>query len=159
MENIEQSKPPLAKLLKEYRKKHNLDQKHVAEKTGLSLCTVKSIEGGQNISDYTVYLLSEKLSSDFKPYVNYTQCAVCGTRFIARKQNIKTCSPTCSETRRRTFQDRWCQKNSRPKKSAKKIKAEEFETLSRAAGLTYGQRQTLERLGQLNTEPKILWGT
>lgn len=30
-----------------------------------------------------------------------------------------------------------------------KPKAEAFETLSRAAGMTYGQRQTLERLGKL----------
>ena len=160
---------PVAILLKNYRAENNLQKEDVAAKTGLKICTIDNVEKSRSVSAHTVNILAKKLSPIFKSHIEYTTCTICGAKFAATKINVKTCSPACSEIRRKNIQEEWrnknenynsnYQQNERKSKYKRKIKAEEFETLSRAAGLTYGQRQTLERLGQLNTEPEILWGT
>lgn len=151
-------------LLKKYRQEKNMHPRDIAAITGISETTIKSIERGQGFSAYTVYLLSENLSKAFEPFIEYKLCSVCGQKFIPRKKNVKTCSAKCSkrncrmlqdEANRRIFAENAAVKQEERKKAQTKQinrpKAEEFERLSREAGMTYGQRQSLERMGMLRT--------
>lgn len=154
----------VSNLLKNYRHENNMHPRDIAAITGISETTIKSIEKGQEFSAYTVYLLSENLSKAFEPFIEYKLCSVCGQKFIPRKKNVKTCSEKCSKKNNRIMQEKanrelyaenaalkQAERKKAKNKHKNRPKAEDFERLSREAGMTYGERQKLERLGMLRT--------
>ena len=56
--------------VKFYREKHNLTQKELAEKSGLSLRTIQRIENGNTPKGFTLKTLSEALETDTENLLN-----------------------------------------------------------------------------------------
>ena len=157
----------ISNVLKKYRRENNLLLQDITKLTGLSYTTIRKIESGKECGAGTVKIFAEKLSDIFEPYIEYTICIECGGKFIPRSKNNKTCSVECGQKNARKLQKRWKQDHRNEELEAKRRarkehkkeeiihknrpKAEEFERISREAGMTYGQRQSLERLGLLQT--------
>lgn len=157
----------IAALLKTYRLEKNMGIEDIAQITGMSFVTIKKIENGKECSPYTTKIFAKTLSKEFEHHVQYATCVVCGEIFVPRRKNAKVCSHACGKKHVYQLNNEWRRRMRQEEAAYLKEQQQtlynsscnkkdfpslyEFERLSRIAGMSYGERQKLERLGLLNT--------
>jgi len=111
-----EGQPPLHIKLKEFRTMLGVTPLELGIMCGLHVDIIRKIERGQAYSCNTVLHLCETFGDyDFKRYVVYHHCVVCGGSFVPKNPKQKTCCPKCSAIHQDNNIREWAHKHGGPK--------------------------------------------
>jgi DNA-binding XRE family transcriptional regulator len=125
--------------LREYRITHNLTQRELSSRIGVSDHSIYVWESGGNITTRSMVLIANALGSEFDEYIKMTTCKICGKQFYAVVHNQIKCD-VCSESAASHKPQ-----ITRRERDPLNKKLAEVNQQARNAGLSYGQYQAMNR--------------
>lgn len=152
----------LGEKLTNYRGEHGLSTTQLYKLTGVKPPTIFNIEHGLSSSPIMVKKLVDTLGDEFKEFLVYSKCTICGKPFLPKTRDHICCSAACSEEKNRVAAKNWSAERNKHKKimqtkpqkfdwhaevEKSKVSLSDYNQGARDMKLTYGQRQSQERLG------------
>lgn len=149
----------LSERLNDYKNQHNLSAHKLAERLNINHTSVCHLLRGDDYTPKIADAVYQALGEDYKRYIKYSTCAVCGEQYIPKSCDSVICSkPECLMEHRRRYFKAYEPKNKRKynygharKKliipdHKPKVKLTEYNEKARQRGLSYGELQGRERM-------------
>ena len=139
--------------LRAFMEKRNMNKKDLMEQTKLNSSTVSRLTNQDTFTMFTVQRLVDTYGDEFKQFLEYQFCKICGAMFVPMTRSSVTChKPECIfENAYRNSRDnqpsrkepnamnRAVDKNWKPKKP--KVSIGEFNGMAKDSGKSYGELQ------------------
>ena len=138
--------------VREYLKENKLPQVRLSRLAGVYPNVISNLLNGVSISEQSAEKIALAMGDEYKQYVEYKNCTVCGKEFAPRTEDVDVCSHECmlvNNPNRARYE-----KNHAIGKKKKKADVSKTETEARKSGLSYGYYVALKACERSNTERK-----